>query len=204
MSRLAFRRRLAREERGAALVEFAIVAPVMCLLLLGGFDIAHTLYMRSVLQGVVQKTARDSTLQDGGTAEQQAAMDDHVRTQVKALANNGEIAISRRFYRTFSQAAAAKAEDWTDTNKDGRCDDGEPYEDANLNGVWDADGGDQGQGGAKDAVVYTVTVKYPRMFPVTGMIGGGDTTTVMARTILKNQPFGDQGNYGDPVVRNCP
>ncbi len=204
MIRPAIWRQLAREERGSAVVEFAIVAPVMGLLLLGAFDIGHTLYMRSVLQGVVQKTARDSTLQDGGTAEQQQTLDARVTAQAKALANNGDIKITRRFYRTFTDAAAARAEAWTDTNDNGRCDEGEPYEDANLNGVWDADGGDQGQGGAKDAVLYTVTIKYPRMFPIYNLIGGETTTTVSAETVLKNQPFGDQGSYGAPVVRNCP
>ncbi|MBC9031604.1 pilus assembly protein [Sphingomonas sp. JC676] len=204
MTRFALLRRLAREERGAALVEFAVVAPVMGLLLLGAFDVGHTLYMRSVLQGVVQKTARDSTLQDGGTPQEQQMLDDRVRAQTSAIANNAEINITRRFYRTFSEASEAKAEAWSDTNGDGRCDDGEPYEDANQNQVWDADGGNQGQGGAKDAVLYTVTVKYPRMFPLYNLIDGEHTTTISAETVLKNQPFGDQGSYGAPTVRNCP
>lgn len=204
MSRLILRRALAMDERGSTLVEFAVVAPVMGLMLLGAFDVGHTLYMRSVLQGVVQKTARDSTLQDAGTAENMQMLDDRVKAQAKAIANNGDITITRRFYRTFTEAAAAKAEDWSDTNGNGRCDDGEPYEDANHNSVWDADGGDEGQGGAKDAVLYTVSITYPRMFPLYNLIGVPPTTTVSAETVLKNQPYGDQGSYAPPVQRNCP
>jgi Flp pilus assembly protein TadG len=198
------RRGLATDERGSTLVEFSVVAPVMGILLLGAFDVGHTLYMRSVLQGVVQKTARDSTLQDAGTPVQAQLLDDRVRAQAKAIANNGDIQITRRFYRTFSDAAAAKAEDWSDINKNGRCDDGEPYEDANQNSVWDADGGDQGQGGAKDAVLYKVTITYPRMFPLYNLINVPNTTTVSAETVLRNQPYGDQGSYAAPVQRNCP
>ena len=204
MSRLILRRALAMDERGSTLVEFAVVAPVMGLMLLGAFDVGHTLYMRSVLQGVVQKTARDSTLQDAGTAENMQMLDDRVKAQAKAITNNGDITITRRFYRTFTEAAAAKAEDWSDTNGNGRCDDGEPYEDANDNSVWDADGGDEGQGGAKDAVLYTVSITYPRMFPLYNLIGVPPTTTVSAETVLKNQPYGDQGSYAPPVQRNCP
>lgn len=203
-------RRLGDDEHGSTVVEFAIVAPVMAMVLLGAFDIGHTLYMRGVLQGIVQKTARDSTLESGTVTAQQDKLDKRVQAQVSALANNADIVITRRYYRTFSQAAAAKAETWTDTNGNGTCDGpsggtpGEPYDDANNNGHWDKDGADGGQGGAKDTVLYTVKVSYPRFFPLYNFIGGSHTTTITGTTVLKNQPYGDQGSYGAPVARNCP
>lgn len=195
---------LMRDEAGATIVEFAMVAPVLGLVLLGSFDIAHSLYIRATLQGVVQKTARDSTLESGLESGAQAALDAKVTAQVKALANNATVDITRRFYRTFTDAAAARAESWTDTNGNGVCDQSEPYEDANGNNIWDRDGANAGQGGAKDATLYTVTVTYPRMFPLYNLIGGSKATKITASTILRNQPYGDQGNYSAPVVRNCP
>lgn len=195
---------LRRDESGATVVEFAMVAPVLGLVLLGAFDVAHTLYTRAAMQGVVQKTARDSTLESGADATAQTALDDKVRAQVKALANNATITINRRFYRTFSDAAAARAEDWTDTNGNGVCDGSEPYQDANRNNSWDRDGGNAGQGGAKDATLYTVTASYPRIFPLYNLVGGSRTTTITASTVLRNQPYGDQGSYGTSQVRNCP
>ncbi len=195
---------LRRDESGATIVEFAMVAPVLGLVLLGAFDVAHTLYTRAALQGVVQKTARDSTLESGSDTATQTALDEKVRAQAKALANNATITITRRFYRTFSEAAAARAETWTDTNSNGNCDAGEPYEDANRNNAWDRDGGNAGQGGAKDATLYTVTASYPRIFPFYNIIGGSRTTTITASTVLRNQPYGDQGSYGAMQVRNCP
>ena len=197
-------RALARDRKGATVVEFAMVAPVMCLLLLGGFDVAHTLYTRSVLQGIVQKTARDSALETGTTSDQQTFLDNEVKAQVRALANNATVTITRRYYRTFSKAAAATPEAWTDTNHNGTCDAGEPYQDDNLNSTWDRDGGNGGQGGAKDAVLYTVAVSYPRLFPIQNFVGGASTTNVTASTVLTNQPYTAQGSYGTPVVRNCP
>lgn len=191
-------RRLARDEAGATIIEFAIVAPVMCLTLVGGFDVAHTLYMRSVLQGIVQKAGRDATLEVGQQSVIQAALDAKVTAQVSELANNSQITFGRSYYRTFANAAAAKFEPFTDTNGNGTCDGpsgstpGEPYEDTNGNLRWDATGGNLGQGGAKDAVVYTVSVTYPRMFPLHGFIGGSNTTTVKATTVLRNQPYTDQ------------
>ncbi|MES2338573.1 MAG: TadE/TadG family type IV pilus assembly protein [Pseudomonadota bacterium] len=197
-------RRLRRDQRGATIIEFAIVAPVMCLLLLGAFDFSHSLYTRGVLQGIVQKTARDSTLEASNSADTQQELDDRVRKQASALYNTADIKITRRFYRTFSEAAAAKAEAYTDTNGNGKCDANEPYEDANLNSTWDKDGGNAGQGGAKDATLYTVTMTYPRLMPLMGFLGDGATSTATAQTVLRNQPYGDQGSYGAPVVRNCP
>jgi Flp pilus assembly protein TadG len=197
-------RRLAGDTRGATIIEFAIVAPVMALLLLGGFDTAHSLYVRAALQGIVQKTARDSALETGVASAQQTALDDKVKAGVRAIANNAAITITRRYYRTFSDAAAAQAESWTDTNHNGTCDANEPYQDDNNNSSWDADGGDNGQGGAKDRTLYTVTMTYPRFFPLYKLIGGATTTKISASTVLENQPYGDQGSYAAPTVRNCP
>jgi Flp pilus assembly protein TadG len=189
------RRRFAADTRGATIVEFAIVAPVMCLMLLGAFDVAHTLYTRGVLQGIVQKTARDATIDSSDSTSTQAALDDRVRGQVAAMYNGSTVTITRRFYRTFSEAAAARAEAFTDTNTNGRCDANEPYEDANGNATWDADGGNDGQGGAKDATLYTVTVSYPRLMPLTQMIGGSDTTKITESRIIYKRA-------GGPVLPN--
>ncbi|CAN5508896.1 hypothetical protein BH09PSE4_BH09PSE4_07760 [soil metagenome] len=195
--------RLRRDRRGSTVIEFAIVAPVMCLLLVGAFDTAHTLYARATLQGIVQKTARDATLEDSTDTAAQTTLDDKVKAQVRALANNATIVITRRYYRTFSAAAAAQAEAFTDTNHNGTCNGGEPYVDANNNGVWDADGGDAGQGGAKDRTLYTVVVTYPRFFPLWKFIGGSNITKLTSTTVLENQPYSDQGSYTASTVRNC-
>ncbi len=195
---------LMRDESGVTIVEFALVAPVLCLVLLGAFDVSHTLYTRAALQGILQKTARDSTLESGATVAQQNVLDDKIRNQVRALANNATIEINRRYYRTFTEAAAAREEVYTDTNSNGTCDAGEPYEDANRNNVWDKDGGNAGQGGAKDATLYTVTMSYPRFFPIYNLVGGSNTTKVAASTVLRNQPYSDQASYGPMQVLNCP
>lgn len=194
-------RELGGDRRGATIVEFALVAPVLCLLLAGGFNIAHTLYLRAVMQGIVQKVARDATLESGLDVAEQARLDARVRSQVSAMANNATVDITRAYYRTFSAAAAAQFEPYTDHNGDGTCNGGEPYEDTNNNSRWDAAGGNASQGGAKDAVVYTVKATYPSFFPLYRFIGGSGETEVIASTVLRNQPYGDQAV---PAVRNCP
>lgn len=211
-TRQARLRTLAPAEDGATIVEFALIAPTLCLLLIGAFDISHTLYMQSVLQGAVQKAARDGTLESasGSVSTPRDLLDQMVKNQILPLNNAAQISFNRRFYRTFSDAAAAKAEEFTDTSDpanpfhDGKCNNGEPYIDANNNGRFDRDGGDSAdRAGARDNIVYTVTVSYPRMFPLDRFIGGSGTTTLNASTVLASQPYGDQGKYEAPTVGHC-
>jgi len=201
---------LIRREDGVTIVEFGLIAPALMVMLLGALDIGHTLYMQSVLQGVVQKAARDGSLEDAGgnDATYRDALDATVESQLLTLNKSAKVSFDRRFYRTFSDAAAAKAEEFTDsasgTYKNGICDNGEPYVDANNNGVWDADGGDSvNNAGARDNIVYTVTISYARMFPLDKLVGGSGTTRLSAATVLANQPYGTQGHYTAPTVRNC-
>lgn len=195
---------LARDARGATIVEFAIVAPVLIFMLVGMFDIGHTLYVTSVLQGVVQKAGRDSSLENGINAATQEAIDTIVKSQISKLNNTAQIDITRRFYKSFEAASVARPEDFTDVNLDHICNDGEPFEDANDNGTWDKDGAADGQGGAKDSVVYTVNVSYPRLFPLNKFINVPETVNITARTIMNNQPYGEQNQYGTPKEGKCP
>jgi Flp pilus assembly protein TadG len=196
--------RLARDERGATLVEFGLLAPVMCLLIVGMLDVAHTLYMRTVLQGAVQRAARDSALETGTEAATRTAVDNKVKAIVRELRADAEPTFTRRFYRTYAAASAKTAEYVEADNGNGKCDKGENYRDTNNNGTWDKDGGDDGQGGAKDATIYTVSLTYPRMFPLYQFIGVPRDVTVKASTILRNQPYSDQGSYGTFTLRPCP
>jgi Flp pilus assembly protein TadG len=186
------------------MVEFGLISPVMLLLLMGTFDVGHSLYMRSVLEGAVQKAARDAGLESGVVTTRQESIDNKVKAQVLHLANNANVTITRRFYRSFTDAAAKLPETFTDNNGNGRCDNGEPYSDRNNNNVYDADGASQGQGNAQDSVLYTVALSYPRMFPLHGLIGLSPTTTIKATTVMNNQPYGDQANDGAATARNCP
>jgi len=195
--------RLARDQSGATIVEFGLISTVLVTTLLGFMDLGHSLYVQSVLQGAVQKSARDATLESGKLELQQWALDDAVRERVQHLAARSTVTFSRRYFRDFTKAAQATAEPYQDINANGRCDNDEPFQDNNNNTVWDRDGGDDGQGGAKDDVVYTVRITYPRLLPIAKLVGLSENVTVEARTVLENQPFGEQGSYGSPSVGHC-
>lgn len=201
--RLPWPGRTMHDMRGAAITEFGLIAPVFILMMLGALDMAHTLYMQAVLQGVVQKAARDSTLESGAEIVNQLAINQRITDQVRRLAANADVNITRRNFYTYTKAAEARAEHYTDNNNNGLCDDGEPFQDNNANGVRDADGGSAGQGGAQDAVILSVDVDYPRFFPLDKMIGLPGTVKLNAKTVLTNQPYGQKAGEPVPVLGFC-
>lgn len=188
--------RLARNERGAAIVEFALASPVVAMLLLGLFDMSYNIYANTMLEGAIQKAARDSTIEDATPAE----LDLLVTRSVRAIVPGSDISFSRTAYTNFQDIA--RPEDFTDVNGDGICNDGEPYEDANGNGQWDVDRGKSGQGGARDAVMYEVSVSYARAFPLYALIGLDPTVTTQSRTVLRNQPYGAQ-TRPEVIIGHC-
>ncbi len=193
-------RSLAGDTRGATLVEFAMLIPVMGLLLIGTLDIGHGLYLRSVLQGELQRSARVSGLETGSYAANQTAIDTRIRNQMKRLGKSSTVTITREAYRSFSKAATPTAEPFTDLNTNTLCDNGEPYVDENGNSVRDLNGVKAGQGGAKDSVVLTVSVSYRRLFPLHNFIDVPATLNVVGKTVMNNQPYGEQST---PATRNC-
>ena len=189
--------RILRDSRGATLVEFAMIAPVLLMLLLGMFEMGYNYYMQSQLQGAVQKAARDSSV--ASASGNTATIDAHVSEAVHAIVPDATLTFSRRAYSSFSDVN--RAEDFTDIDKDGACNNGDPFEDANGNGLWDQDRGASGGGGARDAVLFVVQVSYPRAFAAAQMVGLSDTFTTQAVTVLRNQPWDAQAVHSG--VGNC-
>lgn len=191
---------LLRDQRGVAVIEFALIAPVLMIVLMGLCDLAYNMYTTEMLQGAIQKAARDSTIE--GAAVNPAQLDGIVTKAVHAVASGATLKFDRRAYANFTDAA--RPEDFTDVDADGMCNNGEPFEDSNGNGTWDLDPGKSGFGGARDAVLYSVTVTYQRAFPIAGFIPGQTNDfTLTADTVLRNQPYGGSNASSVPVTGNC-
>ena len=179
--------------RGIATVEFALVAPVFFLLLMGIFDLAHMTYAKAVLHGAVQTAARTSSLETANTADADA----QVEAAVHNVIPSARVESSRTSY--FDFADIGRAEPMNDRNNNGTCEDGETYTDQNRNGQWDADVGQSDNGGANDVVIYTVTVTYTPLFPVPFTTLSDGEREISASAVKKNQPFATQQAYGSDV-----
>lgn len=194
IGRFAFVRRLGRHDRGTAITEFALTAPLFLLVLLGIFDFSWQMYAKEVLQGAVAKAARDATLE--ANISDQVALDKKVRETVLGVFRNANVTFSRKAYDSFDEVG--DPEPYKDANKNGKYDNGECFEDINGSGAWDADRARQGNGGADDVVLYTASMKITRVLPVWRMLGQPQQTTLHATTVLRNQPF-NAGIDANPV-----
>ena len=188
--------KLGQDRRGGAAVEFALIAPVVLTLLFGVYDLGFTLYVNSMLQGSIQQAGRNSTIEGATTA----SMDQIVTNAVRSVMPAANLSFTRKAYVSFSNVSTP--EDFIDVNNNHVCDNGEAYVDSNGNGSWDADRGTVGNGGARDAVLYTVTVTYPRPFAMAGLLGFSNTVTMTTQTVLRNQPFGTQSVTN--TTKYCP
>ncbi len=190
-------RRIRNDERGAAMMEFALIAPVLCLMIMGLFDLGHQMYVKALLQGAVQKAGRDSTLQTGPTST--AAIDQKVSDMVLKAIPGATLTFTRVNYSNFANIGTP--EPFVDSNNNGARNAGECYQDINANGVWDNNSAQAGEGNASEAAVYTATVSYPRLFPLASLMamfpGNGTQSTAAtatSSTVLRNQPYAGQTN----------
>lgn len=198
---------LLRDDRGAALIEFAFVAPLMLVTMLGTTSLAYRQYDIVMLQGALQEASRDGTLESGGAVGADAALDALVRTNFKRVNTqlpDSAFTFTRRNFVNFTAAGQLEPS----TGPGGRCAPASgatiyTYVDINNGNSWD-DGAIAGQGGAQDVVLYTVTVNYPAVFPVPGVTSLNGTQTLTASTVLRNQPYNNQAARTAGPTRNCP
>ncbi len=185
---LARRLRSVRDdEQAVSAVEMGLIFFPLMMFMVGTFDMGHLYYGQAVLNGAVAEAGRLSSLEAYNS--DQTALNNMIKDRVKAVNPSATLQFDRKSYNNFSDIGTP--EKFTDGNSNAVCDNGEPFDDKNGNGTWDANGG-AGQGGASDVVVLTVTMTFPRFFPLTAFIGGNKNATMVAKTTLRNQPFASQ------------
>lgn len=179
------------ENSGVTTIEFAFVAPAFLLALVGCLDLGQMVYAKGVLDGAVEKAARDSTLETGDTS----VADAKVISAMRPIVPGAQVTSTRKSYYDF--ARTNKGEPLDDKNGDGACSPGEGYTDENGNGSWDEDLGRTGNGGANDVIVYTVRVQYDPVFAVPIVPLDWSRREITAIAVKRNQPFALQdGSYG--------
>lgn len=194
--------RLRDDEGGATIVEFALVAGPMILLLIGGLDLGYQSYVRSVMQGALNDAARKAAVQEpefgseGTTIEEQ--VENNIRDMVGTVALNSTITVTQRSFFEFSEIGNPEKL-MTDVNGNGQFDedDGDCWEDANGNEEYDTDGGREGRGGSNEVVFYTANVSMPRLLPLEVFINVSPNVNMTIEAAVRTQPY---GNTPTPAV----
>lgn len=187
-------RLLKRDQSGATLVEFAFVAPVFMLLLMGAMDVGYTMYIRAVASGTLEAAARSGALEGATPSQLEADIRESMFDIMPAYArNDSNVTISTKNYTDFSRINAAE-KIIQDNDSDGVLDIGDCWLDEDLNNEYGVNEGADGIGGADDSVYYNVTISMESLFPLYGFINGSSTKTFSVKTLVVNQPFAAQGS----------
>jgi hypothetical protein len=178
-----------QSQRGAAIIEFALVSPLFFLALFGVLDYGMQFYGQQVLQGAVSQSARNSTLE--GYEGDQTALDNLVTARFRQVFASANMQFSRKAYVGFD--GVGKHEPIIGAPSEKRPPvSGECFWDMNGTGRWEIDQSRAGNGGADDVVLYEVTAQFQRMFPFWSLAGHPQETKLRASTVLRNQPYGSQ------------
>lgn len=186
-------RRLRRDQHGGTMVEFAIIAMPMIVMMMAMFDLGFREYISIQLAGALDQSARQVTV---GTTTTVATIKASVTAQIRTILPGATVNVTPSSYSSFSTVGKPEPIT-TDTAPTGKYNAGDCFQDLNGNGVWDADAGMSGTGGSDDIVYYTATVTFPEILPMRKLLGWSATETVTGTTMMKNQPYASQA---DPAV----
>lgn len=178
-------------ERGLAVTEFALMAPIFLFFLMGLFEFAWVESARSALESATMRGARAIAASDCPARRQTQLRDIVVQNMQHVRSSDGEpVRIEAKAYGS-AFGDVGEPEPFIDAGAgNGRYDLGETYTDVNGNGQWDADMGASGSiGSAGQVVSYTATYRVESMIPfIARMFGGRDDYQIAATTVIRNEP----------------
>jgi Flp pilus assembly pilin Flp len=174
---------------GATAVEFALVAPVFFLLIIGMIELSLVMMANAILQSAVGDAARtgitgNSPAGSSRTEAIEAAIDD----LTGEILDPTRLQLDELVYPSFD--SIGKPEPFTDQNGNGAYDTGEPFTDINGNGHWDADMGAAGLGGPGDIVLYRARYDWQLITPfIRNVFLPDGVIHLEATTAVRNEPF---------------
>lgn len=190
------RLRLICEDRGTTLVEFALLAPVLILLIAGGIELGRLALIKSTLETTTSSAAR-AILVDLEVSEddRDRALRKMITDGIRPLGGfaDDSVQIETKVYRSFGESYP---ESFSDLNGNGQYDGpngtfgGEPFDDRNRNGRFDLAVQREGKlGGAGDVVSYQVRLPVQLLFGFLARDWGmSDGIVLQSEIVLRNEP----------------
>lgn len=179
--------RLLRDCRGAAALEFSLVATPLMVLLIGSIELAIAAFIGSTLESAVLEASRFGVT--GATIPGVSRIErvrEVIRDRTIGLVDMDRVEIKTLIYPSF--ADIGRPEPFTDSNRNGVYNAGEPFTDVNGNGQWDADMGKAGLGGPGDVVIYRITYDWGIITPLMNRVIG-PVLRQTASVAVRNEPF---------------
>jgi hypothetical protein len=180
--------RLIKSARGVTTLEFAFIAPVLMLLIMGVVEFSLVMFTTAAMESATAATSRTGKTGYAVTGlSRQQTIINSINSRTAGLLNPALITITTTIYPNFDNVN--DPEPYTDSNHNGHHDNGEAFTDINGNGVWDSDMGAAGLGNPGDVVVYNISYPWHIFTPLIGAFLG-NPFTITVRAVVRNEPFG--------------
>lgn len=175
-------------DAGQAMVEFALIAPILLGIICAILEFSGVLFAQTLLEGGAREASRHGiTGATVGGVSRDAAILKVIEDNTFGIIDTDELEVETLIYETF--ADVGQPEPFTDANGNGVFDDGETFDDINGNGSRDEDMGVAGLGGPGDIVVYRLSYDWDVMIPMFEPFFG-ETVALDASIAVRNEPFG--------------
>lgn len=181
--------RLWRAQGGLTTLEFAIVSPVLMLMVMGIAEMGLAMFAQSVLEGATFSASRlGKTGYSAAASTREETIRNILSERAGVLLDVNKVSMTSQTYQQFDQIG--DPEPFIDANGNGDRDEGENYTDVNGNGVYDTDMGASGLGNAGEVVVYTVSYPWRIITPLMAQFfGANGVLNLSARTVVQNEPY---------------
>lgn len=161
--------RFMRARRGATAIEFALLAPILFVMIMGTIELGLVLAADMVLKNATYNASR--TGRTGFVAEEStrgATITELVHDRAGLLMDASRVKIESRVYATFGAIRVPGASDDPEDEKFGVV----------------------GYGGAQQVVLYTVTYPWTFVTPLVGrMFSEEGVLTLKATAVVQNEPY---------------
>ncbi len=175
------------DQNGAAMVEFAFVAPLFIGLLCAIMEFSGIMFVQAILEGSAREASRYGLtgFTSGGVSREDQILS-IVEDNTYGIIDMDELQIDTLVYQNFGDIG--QPEPFTDENGNAVWDNDEPYTDINGNGTWDPDMGAAGLGGPGTVVVYRMSYDWNIMIPLFYPIFG-NSIRLQSNIAVRNEPF---------------
>lgn len=181
-----------KAEQGTAVLEFAFAAPVVIFAVIGLIGLATMMFVSSLVEGGLREASRFGIT---GFEPAGVGRETRIRRIVEAntmgLVDMSTATITQQVYPDFADISRPEPfEDQSTFN--GSYDAGEPFQDVNGKGQWDADMGVAGAGGPGDVVLHTLEADWPALTPLFHQLYlAAGPTRMRASVAVRNEPCND-------------
>lgn len=179
--------RFRKKKDGAAAIEFALIAPMFLLLIMGTFELALVMFYSTILEGATNFGARLGKVNPAaeGYESKEAYIFEQVSNQIRAAIPPDKLLFTAKTYTSFdnvNQPEPCNIEQCT-TATTNEAD----FNDINDNGHWDEDQGVETAGAPGNIVQYTFTYQYRFFTPLVGHFFP-NPMAIRGVTVVRNEP----------------